>query len=292
MSERQRAKQCHSAFVKRRAVSDHHSGAQRDRGSATILAAAGVSVIMVALLVGLHLGAAVIARHQAEAAADLAALAAASVAVEGAQAACGRADEVAAAMGGRVTSCRLAGWDALVEVRVPVTVALPGIDGAEGRARAGPVTSADTSYPAPPGVDAAPPSEHPAPRPVDGRPAGPPTGHTTSGRSTRTGGPARRGVRRPVRREARPTTRRTTGTLVVTPVPIGDDRWRRSEQARLLGVVPGRGNPAGAASRSPDCGGAGASEPTPIPVPGPPRPDRRRPARPPTRPTGDGPGGC
>lgn len=137
----------HQTGVRRRAGSPRPTGGGRagrpppphDRGSATVWAAAGVAVIMTVFLVGLHLGAAVIARHRAEAAADLAALAAAGVAVEGAEAACDRAGEVAAAMGGTVASCGLVGWEALVEVRVPTEVALPGIDGAAGRARAGPV---------------------------------------------------------------------------------------------------------------------------------------------------------
>jgi secretion/DNA translocation related TadE-like protein len=137
----------HQTGVRRRAGSPRPTGGGRagrpphDRGSATVWAAAGVAVIMTVFLVGLHLGAALIARHRAEAAADLAALAAAGVAVEGAEAACDRAGEVAAAMGGTVTSCGLVGWEALVEVRVPTEVALPGIDGAAGRARAGPVPS-------------------------------------------------------------------------------------------------------------------------------------------------------
>ncbi|GAA5127934.1 Rv3654c family TadE-like protein [Pseudonocardia adelaidensis] len=129
-----------------------HAQRPPDRGSATVWAAFGIAVIMTVFVVGLHLGAAVIARHRAEAAADLAALAAAGLAVEGAQAACRRAGEVAGAMGGTVTSCRLAGWDALLEVRVPISVALPGIDTATGRARAGPVPTAGESPPAPPGV--------------------------------------------------------------------------------------------------------------------------------------------
>jgi secretion/DNA translocation related TadE-like protein len=119
-----------------------HLRPEHDRGSATVWAAVGVSVIMTVFVVGLHLGAAVIARHRAEAAADLAALAAAGVAVEGPEAACRRAGEVAGAMGGTLTSCRLSGWDALVEVRVPVALAAPGIDTAAGRARAGPVPHA------------------------------------------------------------------------------------------------------------------------------------------------------
>ncbi len=112
--------------------------APSDCGIATVWAATGVAVIMTVLMVGLYLGAAVAARHRAEAAADLAALAAAGVAVEGSRTACDRAAEIAAAMGGTVTSCGLAGWDALVEVEVAVPLALPGTSGATGRARAGP----------------------------------------------------------------------------------------------------------------------------------------------------------
>jgi secretion/DNA translocation related TadE-like protein len=112
--------------------------APSDRGIATVLAATGIAVIMTALVVGLYLGAAVAARHRAEAAADLAALAAAGVAVQGPRTACDRAAEIAAAMGGTVTSCGLRGWHALVEVEVAVPLALPGTSGATGRARAGP----------------------------------------------------------------------------------------------------------------------------------------------------------
>jgi secretion/DNA translocation related TadE-like protein len=152
---------------------------------------------MTTLLVGLHLGAAVIARHRAEAAADLAALAAAGVAVEGVQTACDRAGEVAAAMAGTVTSCRLVGWDALVEVHVPAAVTLPGTDGAVGRARAGPVPSTSASDAAPPLVQALPPDEPATPRPVGSRSPGRPTPRTTSGRSTQMGGPADREIRVP-----------------------------------------------------------------------------------------------
>ncbi|MFC5231840.1 Rv3654c family TadE-like protein [Pseudonocardia zijingensis] len=114
-----------------------------DRGSATIWAAIGISVITTVLLVGLHLGSAVLARHRAEAAADLAALAAAAVAVEGVDAACRRAAQIVAAGGGTVTSCLLDGWDAVVEVDVPIPIGVPGLDRATGRARAGPVPEPD-----------------------------------------------------------------------------------------------------------------------------------------------------
>ncbi|MHA6628272.1 Rv3654c family TadE-like protein [Pseudonocardia sichuanensis] len=110
-----------------------------DRGIATVWAAAGIAVLMTVMVLALHLGAAVHARHRAEAAADLAALAAAGMAVQGSAPACARAAEIATAMGATVTTCGLAGWDALVEVGVPVPLALPGLGTATGRARAGPV---------------------------------------------------------------------------------------------------------------------------------------------------------
>jgi secretion/DNA translocation related TadE-like protein len=115
----------------------------RDRGVATVWAAAGIAVIMSVLLVGLHLGAAVAARHRAAAAADLAALGAAGLAVHGPGPACGKATEIATAMGGTVITCLLTGWDALVEISMPVPLALPGLDTARGRARAGPDVSPD-----------------------------------------------------------------------------------------------------------------------------------------------------
>jgi secretion/DNA translocation related TadE-like protein len=109
-----------------------------DDGIATVWAAAGVAVIMAALLLGLHLGAAVTARHRAEAAADLAALAAAGHAVHGIGAACLKAKAIAEEMGGEVARCLLLEWDALVEIHVRVPLTLPGTGKAVGRARAGP----------------------------------------------------------------------------------------------------------------------------------------------------------
>jgi secretion/DNA translocation related TadE-like protein len=90
---------------------------------------------MVVTTAVLWFGAAVVARHQAEGAADLAALAAAAVAVDGEKAACADARWVVERMEGVLRSCRLSGWDALVEV----DVAFGPFGSAAGRARAGPV---------------------------------------------------------------------------------------------------------------------------------------------------------
>ncbi|MGY1591097.1 Rv3654c family TadE-like protein [Geodermatophilus sp. SYSU D00708] len=111
-----------------------------DRGSATVwvvalaglLAAIGMAVVLV--------GSAVVGRHRATGAADLAALAGAESAVRGRSDACGVAAGVARANGARLTDC---GVDpgAVVEVAVEVRVRLGplGTGSATARARAGPV---------------------------------------------------------------------------------------------------------------------------------------------------------
>ncbi|PPK65785.1 flp pilus-assembly TadE/G-like family protein [Actinokineospora auranticolor] len=107
----------------------------RDRGSATALLAV-VTIGMVSLAaVVLALGSAVVARHRAESAADLGALAAAAHAAAGPEVACGRAERVARRMGARLVACGLDGWVATVEVAVDVVVvdgAASGVTGARG----------------------------------------------------------------------------------------------------------------------------------------------------------------
>ncbi|MER7079093.1 Rv3654c family TadE-like protein, partial [Saccharopolyspora kobensis] len=62
----------------------------RDRGAATALSAILVLALLAVLVLVLQIGAATIARHRAEGAADLAALAAAAHAPSGAESACER----------------------------------------------------------------------------------------------------------------------------------------------------------------------------------------------------------
>lgn len=104
-------------------------------------AGAVAALIMIAVFL-FWLGAASVARHRASAAADLAALAAAARAGDGVAAACEKARSVTNHMRAEVVSCRLDGWDALVEVEVEVGLphVLDSFGSAEGRARAGPVT--------------------------------------------------------------------------------------------------------------------------------------------------------
>ena len=119
------------------------SRAAGERGSATVwvvalsgvLAAIGVAAVLV--------GVAVVSRHRATTAADLAALAAAEHAVRGDPGACGAAGDVADANGARLTACTVGGG-AVVEVTVAVPLRLGplGVSEAGARARAGPVAPA------------------------------------------------------------------------------------------------------------------------------------------------------
>jgi secretion/DNA translocation related TadE-like protein len=126
------------------------AGGTDDRGVATVWAAIGMAVLMVSVLFGLYLGSAVVARHRAAAAADLAALAAATESVLGDGPACSRAARITGAMGADLTGCALDGWDVRVQVRVPIGLPLPagGPTLAVARAAAGPVTD-----PPPPTVE-------------------------------------------------------------------------------------------------------------------------------------------
>jgi len=111
----------------------------RDRGSVTVLIVAFIAVLgFVAVAIGAY-GSAVIGRHRAETAADLAALAAAVRVLDGASAACAVASQVAARNDGVLRSCRLGGEDVEVEVSRSVEVAGLGFRTAVARARAGPV---------------------------------------------------------------------------------------------------------------------------------------------------------
>ncbi|MGW0364876.1 Rv3654c family TadE-like protein [Streptomyces sp. NPDC002990] len=117
----------------------------RDRGSATVWAAL-VATVLGAVFGGvLLLGQAVVARHRAAAAADLAALAAAATWAHGPEAACAAALRVVRAQAAELTSCRLDGEVAQVTARAATGPFSPGI-----RARAGPPREA----PPPPGTAA------------------------------------------------------------------------------------------------------------------------------------------
>jgi secretion/DNA translocation related TadE-like protein len=84
-----------------------------------------------------YLGAAVVARHRAQAAADLAALAAAAGLPAGPQTACAQANAVARAMRVSTADCTIDDLDVMVTIEVGLAVGRWGK--ARAAARAGPV---------------------------------------------------------------------------------------------------------------------------------------------------------
>lgn len=114
----------------------------RDAGSATLWVVGAILLVLVTTVTALGYGTAVFARHRAESAADLAALAAAGQIGTGGDP-CMAAADVAHANGAKLQRCEpSAGTDArsgTVRVWVAVSVSLPvvGERQAVGRARAG-----------------------------------------------------------------------------------------------------------------------------------------------------------
>jgi secretion/DNA translocation related TadE-like protein len=105
-----------------------------------VLAAVLVAVLLAVTVGGLYLGAVVIARHRAQAAADLAALAGAQSLPAGREQACRRAEAVAGAMSAAVAHCDVEELDVLVTVEVAMRTAglAGGLGPARAAARAGP----------------------------------------------------------------------------------------------------------------------------------------------------------
>ena len=89
-----------------------------------------MAVLLAVTFGGFHIAAAVIARHRAQAAADLSALAAAATLPDGVGAACDKASVIASAMSAGVVDCAVDGLDVVVTVRSGP---------AHAAARAGPV---------------------------------------------------------------------------------------------------------------------------------------------------------
>ncbi|MEV7022377.1 Rv3654c family TadE-like protein [Kitasatospora sp. NPDC093558] len=132
--------------VRSRAAAARGRGGSVDAGSATVwlvaFAMLGCSVFAATMAVG----AVVVARHRAEAAADLAALASADRLLLDPDGGCGRAVGIVAAQGAGLVSCVVDRDEDAVEVVAEVPVAglpvrLP-VGPARARARAGPVRAA------------------------------------------------------------------------------------------------------------------------------------------------------
>jgi secretion/DNA translocation related TadE-like protein len=115
------------------------SPVRADEGSASLVAVAMMAVL-VGLTVGVvHIGSAVVARHRAQAAADLAALAGAGHLADGTAAACTRAATLASAMHTTVTQCTVDELDVVVAVEATVGLGRFDVGPARATARAGPV---------------------------------------------------------------------------------------------------------------------------------------------------------
>jgi secretion/DNA translocation related TadE-like protein len=110
-----------------------------ERGSATVWVVALSGVLAMLGAAAVYVGAAVVARHRATAAADFAALAAAVRAVEGLADGCARAADLAAENAADLTACAVGrGGIARVEVSVTVRLGRLGVHSATAAARAGP----------------------------------------------------------------------------------------------------------------------------------------------------------
>lgn len=96
--------------------------------------------VLIAVTGGLtQVGSAVVARHRAQAAADLAALAAAARIASGARSACAQAALVARAMDTTVTDCAADGLEVVVHVEAGVGSGAWRFGPAHAAARGGPV---------------------------------------------------------------------------------------------------------------------------------------------------------
>jgi secretion/DNA translocation related TadE-like protein len=109
-----------------------------DRGSATIYALALIALVATIALGAAGVGGAMVARHRAMAAADLAALASADAAARGAADPCAAADRIASRNDVELIGCSTAGLVVDVVVGAPVGGVLGFGVVAEMRARAGP----------------------------------------------------------------------------------------------------------------------------------------------------------
>jgi secretion/DNA translocation related TadE-like protein len=98
-----------------------------------------MAVLLAITIGGVYVGSAVIARHRAQAAADLAALAAAVHLAEGTGSACSQASALARAMGTVVSHCVVEDLDVVVTVETSVSLGRIGVGPARATARAGPV---------------------------------------------------------------------------------------------------------------------------------------------------------
>ena len=110
-----------------------------ETGAVTVLAATLIAALTSMVVGGFWLASAVIARHRAQSAADLAALSAAARLPAGPIAACAEAEALGTAMGAGMLGCSIEDLDVTVTIAVSAGLRFPGA--ARASARAGPVTA-------------------------------------------------------------------------------------------------------------------------------------------------------
>uniref|UniRef100_UPI0034E1BFD2 Rv3654c family TadE-like protein n=1 Tax=Mycobacterium sp. OAE908 TaxID=2817899 RepID=UPI0034E1BFD2 len=110
-----------------------------EHGSASLVAVAMMAVLLALTVGGVYVGSTVVARHRAQGAADLAALAAAAHLADGSAEACVHAASLARAMHTTVTQCAVEDLDVIVTVDAAVALGRFGVGPARATARAGPV---------------------------------------------------------------------------------------------------------------------------------------------------------
>ncbi|GAA1482568.1 hypothetical protein GCM10009624_30080 [Gordonia sinesedis] len=115
--------------------------ASDENGYATLAGAGAIAAIAAVIVLVIYLGAAVVARHRAQSAADLTALAAAIDHVAGEADPCAAARALAAQQtpAVRVDGCEVRAEDIVVRIRVDVDLGPLGARSAFAAARAGPV---------------------------------------------------------------------------------------------------------------------------------------------------------
>ncbi|WP_227984783.1 Rv3654c family TadE-like protein [Nocardia spumae] len=114
-------------------------------GSATVTACLALTALLLVTILIAQFAGVVCARHQAQSAADLAALAAARALDSGSEAACGRADSMVRRMRMRVRTCSIQDWDVTLTVETAVSPTLLGRRSVVAIARAGPGSAVERS---------------------------------------------------------------------------------------------------------------------------------------------------
>ncbi|WP_082393620.1 Rv3654c family TadE-like protein [Nocardia arizonensis] len=110
-----------------------------ERGGATVLGCLALTALLSLTLMIAQIGVVAVARHRAQAAADLGALAAAGALDSGVEAGCAEGGEVVRRMSMRIRGCEVDEWDATVSVEGNVPIGLLGQRTVHAVARAGPV---------------------------------------------------------------------------------------------------------------------------------------------------------